>query len=77
MAHFAAYIMLSAFVSSMPAPTANSGVAYRWAFGAFNIIAANISRASSTTLESSPNFQTALNQQQLAQGQSQTVVIPK
>lgn len=76
-AHFTLYIAVSAFISSMPAPTANSGVAYRWAFGMFNILAANISRATSTTLEKSPNFQAALNAQQSAQGQTETPVVNK
>jgi hypothetical protein len=75
-AHFAAYIAFSAFISTMPAPMANSGIAYRWVFGMFNVIAANISRATSTKLEASPNFQAALNQQQVAQGQPQTQVAP-
>lgn len=60
LAHFIIYIAASAFISGMPAPTATSGTAYKWAFSSLNIFAANFSRASSTTLEKSPNFAAAV-----------------
>jgi hypothetical protein len=73
--HFGLYIFISAVISGMPAPTANSSVAYCWTFKTFNILAANISRATNTTVEKSPNFQDALNTQQAQQNQRQTTVI--
>ena len=74
--HFVYYIVASAFISGMPAPSATSSIAYRWAFSTLNLIAANIHRGTSTAIEKSPNFQDALNLQQAAQGQRQTNVIP-
>lgn len=73
--HFAVYIGISAFISGMPAPTATSGTAYKWAFSSLNIIAANLTRATSTKLEKSPNFQDALNTQQAIAGQPPTTVV--
>jgi hypothetical protein len=74
--HFVLYIVAIAFIGGMPAPTATSSIVYRWAFTTLNIIAANIHRGVSTSVESSPNFQAALNKQQAVQGQQQTPVIP-
>jgi hypothetical protein len=74
--HFAAYIVAIAFIGGMPAPTATSSIPYRWAFTTLNIIAANIHRGTSTSVESSPNFQSALNKQQELQGQATTCVVP-
>lgn len=56
------YYLFSALVGGMPAPTANSGVAYKWTFASLNILASNISRAKSTTIENSPNWQAAVDQ---------------
>jgi hypothetical protein len=74
--HFVLYILAIAFIGGMPAPTATDGKGYRWAFATLNIIAANIHRGINTSVESSPNFQDALNKQQVVQGQSPTTVIP-
>lgn len=51
----------SAFISALPAPQATSSTLYRFWFSFFNVLAANIARASSTKVESSPNFQAAVN----------------
>lgn len=57
------YAAFSALVDGMPAPTKNSGIAYQWTFRSLNIFAANPFRAKSTSIESSPNFQDAVNVQ--------------
>ena len=46
----------SAFISALPAPTAQSGPWYRFFFSFANYLAANISRAKNSAVESSPNF---------------------
>lgn len=46
----------SAFISALPAPTAASGPWYRFLFSFANYLAANISRAKNSAVESSPNF---------------------
>lgn len=74
--HFAIYYVLIAFIGGMPAPTKDSSVGYQWAFKSFNILGANLARASGPTVEKSPNFQDALNLQQAAAGQAQTPVVP-
>lgn len=74
--HFIIYIASMGFISTMPAPTAMSGVPYKWAFAFFNFIAINIPRALGPKIENSPNFQAALNIQQGVQGQPQTPVVP-
>ena len=66
--HFALYILFSALVGGMPAPTVSSGVGYVWAFRSLNILASNIKRAGSTAVENSPNFLAAA---QKAQDQGQ------
>lgn len=60
MAALAAYYVVSSAVSSMSAPSASSGNFYRWFFSFANTLAANISRARSTTLEGSPNWDAAM-----------------
>lgn len=54
------YYVLSAAISSLPSPTADSTKFYQWFFKFSNAIAANISRAYSTAVEGSPNFQAAI-----------------
>jgi hypothetical protein len=51
----------SAFISALPAPQTNSGMPYQFFFKFANYLAANISRANSTKVENSPNFQSAVN----------------
>lgn len=51
----------SAFISALPSPTATASQFYQFSFKFLNVLAANISRASSTRIESSPNFQAAVN----------------
>ena len=51
----------SAFISALPAPQATSSILYQFWFKFLNVLAANIARASSTKVESSPNFQNAVN----------------
>lgn len=51
----------SAFISALPAPQAASSVMYQFWFKFLNVLAANIARASSAKVESSPNFQAAVN----------------
>lgn len=71
--HFILYFAFIAFVGGMPAPSANSGIPYRWAFGTLNAFAANFMRAMGPKIENSPNFQAALNTQQALSGQPATV----
>lgn len=54
------YYILSAAISSLPSPTATSTKFYFWFFRFSNTLAANLSRAYSTAVESSPNFQAAV-----------------
>lgn len=51
----------SAFISALPAPQGTSSSMYQFWFKFLNVLAANIARASSTKVESSPNFQAAVN----------------
>lgn len=52
----------SAFISALPAPTAQSSGMYQFWFKFLNVLAANISRAKSTAVEGSPNFTPAVQQ---------------
>lgn len=54
------YYIFSAAISSLPSPTASSSVFYVWFFKFSNTIAANLSRAFNTAVESSPNFKAAV-----------------
>jgi hypothetical protein len=58
--HFIMYFAGIAFVGGMPAPTATSGIAYRWTFTSLNMFAANFKRAVSTKIENSPNWEAAV-----------------
>lgn len=58
----AGYYVGSAFVSSLPAPTAKSGQFYTFFFKFVNTLAANLSRAYASQVEKSPNFQDAVKQ---------------
>lgn len=49
------------FISSLPAPTAQSSPSYRYWFTVANRFAANWSRAKGTVVENSPNFEQAVN----------------
>lgn len=64
----------SAFISALPAPTAASSTLYRFWFSFFNVLAANISRAQSTRIESSPNFASAVNTINAQHGVEKAVV---
>jgi hypothetical protein len=64
----------SAFISALPAPQANSSVMYQFWFKFLNVLAANISRAQSTRVESSPNFAAAFNAQNAKTGTDKVVV---
>jgi hypothetical protein len=55
-----AYYVGSAFVSSLPAPQAGSSMFYIFIFRFTNALAANLSRAYSTSVEQSPNFVAAV-----------------
>ena len=54
------YIAIS-FTGSLPAPTASSTMLYQFIFKFVNTLAGNLSRAYSSKVESSPNFQAAVN----------------
>ena len=58
--HFLLYMTASAAIGSMPAPTATSNPFYLWMFRFLNTMAANVTRAFSTKVEKSPNFQDAI-----------------
>lgn len=51
----------SSFISALPSPQATSSAFYQFSFKFLNVLAANISRASNTKVEASPNFQAAVN----------------
>lgn len=53
------YYVVSAAISAMPSPTAQSKPFYVWLFKFANTLAANLSRAYSTAVERSPNFEDA------------------
>lgn len=75
--HFIMYFAFLSIVGGMPAPTASSGIPYKWVFSSLNLFAANFIRAAGPKIEKSPNFQDALNTQQSLAGQPQTpVVVP-
>lgn len=59
---FVTQYVWSAFISALPAPTAQSSTMYQFWFKFLNYLAANISRAKSTALEGSPNFVPAVQQ---------------
>ncbi len=66
----------AAVIGALPAPTATSGMPYQFVFKFLNILAANITRATNTKVESSPNFQAAVNIQTDLANQPQIKVIP-
>jgi hypothetical protein len=70
----AAGYIWSAFVSALPAPSAQSGPLYKFWFSFFNLLAANISRAQNTKVESSPNFAPAMNALNAQHGVKKAVV---
>jgi hypothetical protein len=51
----------SSFISALPAPQVTSSQLYNFFFKFANFLAFNLSRASSTHVENSPNFQAAVN----------------
>jgi len=53
------YYVVSAGISSLPAPTVKSHAFYLWFFKFANTIGANLARAYSTAVEDSPNFAAA------------------
>jgi hypothetical protein len=52
--------VITALVSSLPAPTRDSSIKYQYWFKAANTIIGNVQRAKSTAIEQSPNFQAAV-----------------
>lgn len=59
--HFILYIVASNAIGSMPSPGAASTPFYVWAFRFLNGMASNLTRAFASKVESSPNFQDAVN----------------
>lgn len=55
------YWVVSAAISALPAPTAQSKPFYQWFFKFANTIGANLARAYSTQIEKSPNFADAVD----------------
>jgi hypothetical protein len=51
----------SSFISALPSPQATSSPVYKFFFQFLNVLAANIARAQNSKVESSPNFQAAVN----------------
>jgi hypothetical protein len=51
----------SSFISALPSPQATSSQIYTFFFKFLNVLAANIARAQNSKVESSPNFQAAVN----------------
>lgn len=54
------YYLLSNAIGALDAPTATSSGFYRWFFKFANGFGANLTRAFSTTIEKSPNWNAAL-----------------
>lgn len=52
--------IVTAFVSSFPAPTKSSGTFYVWWFTFSNTVIGNVKRAQSTAIEKSPNWEDAV-----------------
>jgi hypothetical protein len=67
------YLIYTTFVGSLKAPTATSSQAYISLFAVLNAVATQFSRMS-PKVESSPNFEPAVNLQQKLAGQEQTPV---
>jgi hypothetical protein len=57
----ASYWILSAFIGALPSPTATSPGVYIFFFKFSNSLGGNLLRALSTRVESSPNFQAAVD----------------
>lgn len=72
--HFLLAYIGVGIVGTMPAPTAQSGVGYQWAFAALNFFASNWIRAKGPRVESSPNFAAAVA---IQTSQGGTIVTPK
>jgi len=73
--HFLIYMICSAAIGSMPAPTSQSHMFYLWAFKFLNTLAANVTRAFATKIEASPNFEPAVNVQRTLVGQEPLPII--
>ena len=69
-----AYYVAISFTGSLPAPTAQSGMFYKFIFSFVNTLAGNLARAYSTKIETSPNFIAAVNAQNAKQGEEKVVV---
>lgn len=54
------YYLASAFIGSLPAPTANASQFYLFLYKFLNTLGGNLSRAFASKVERSPNFQDAL-----------------
>lgn len=54
--------IVTAFITSFPAPTKTSSTFYIWWFTFSNTVIGNIQRAKSTRIEQSPNWQDAVSQ---------------
>jgi hypothetical protein len=52
--------VVTALVSSLPAPTKDSTLRYVYWFKVLNTVIGNLQRAASTSIENSPNFQAAV-----------------
>ena len=63
----AAGALWNAFVGSLDAPTKDSGQGYTFLFKFCNTLAFNFQRASSTSIENSPNFKDAVERYLAAQ----------
>ena len=53
--------IITALISSLPSPTKDSSIKYVYWFKVLNSIMGNISRAAGSHVESSPNFQDAVD----------------
>jgi hypothetical protein len=69
-----AYYVAISFTGSLPAPTAKSTMFYQFFFKFVNTLAGNLARAYSSRVESSPNFQDAVNIQNAKAGTEKLVV---
>jgi len=68
------YYVAISFVGSLPAPQATSSMFYQFVFKFVNTLAGNLARAYASKVESSPNFQAAVNIQNAKTGEEKMVV---
>ena len=70
------YYVAISFTGSLPAPKAESSMFYQFVFKFVNTLAGNLTRAYAAKVESSPNFQGAIDKQTQMAGVAPIIVQP-